>query len=90
MRGFRFYAVSFLLSGFNIFGSSFFTALNNGAVSGGISFSRALVFQCICILVLPALFGVDGIWSAVIAAEGLSLLVTGGCLLAFRGRYHYA
>lgn len=90
VRGFRFYAVSFLLSGFNIFGSSFFTALNNGAVSGGISFLRALVFQCVCILVLPALFGVDGIWSAVIAAEGLSLLVTGGCLLAFRGRYHYA
>lgn len=90
VRGFRFYAVSFLLAGFNIFGSSFFTALNNGAVSGGISFLRALVFQCICILVLPALWGVDGIWSAVIAAEGLSLLVTGACLLAFRGRYHYA
>lgn len=90
VRGFRFYAVSFLLSGFNIFGSSFFTALNNGAISGTISFLRALVFQCLCILALPAVFGVDGIWSAVIAAELMSLLVTGGFLVRGRNRYHYA
>lgn len=90
VRGFRFYAVSFLLSGFNIFGSSFFTALNNGAVSGVISFLRALVFQCLCVLVLPAIFGVDGIWSAVIAAEGMSLIVTLAFLLWGRKRYGYA
>lgn len=90
VRGFRFYGISFLLSGFNIFGSSFFTALNNGAVSGAISFLRTLVFQCICILVLPALFGVDGIWSAVIVAEGMSLVVTGAFLAKYRKRYHYA
>lgn len=90
VRGFRLYAVSFLLSGFNIFGSSFFTALNNGAVSGGISFLRALVFQIICILTLPLLFGVDGIFGAVIAAEAMSLVVTCGFLLAYRKRYHYA
>lgn len=90
VRGFRFYASAFLLSGFNIFGSSFFTALNNGAVSGLLSFLRTFVFQCVCILILPAIWGVDGIWSAVIAAEAMALAVTVVFLLAYRKKYHYA
>ena len=89
VRGFRFYAVSFLLSGFNIFGSSFFTALNNGLISGTISFLRTLLFQCVTILVMPALLGLDGIWSAIIAAELMSLAVTAAFLLANRKKYHY-
>lgn len=89
VRGFRFYAISFLLSGFNIFGSAFFTALNNGAISAAISFLRTLLFQCVSILVLPVIWGIDGIWSAVIAAELLSLVVTVVFLLANRRRYHY-
>ena len=90
VRGFRFYAPAFLLSGVNIFGSAFFTALNNGAVSGLLSFLRTLVFQCICIVALPAIWGVDGIWSAVIAAEGMALIVTVTFLLRYRKKYHYA
>lgn len=89
VRGFRFYAVSFLLSGFNIFGSSFFTALNNGAVSAMISFLRTLLFQCVSILWLPAIWGIDGVWSAIIAAELMSLAVTAAFLLANRKKYHY-
>lgn len=89
VRGFRFYAVSFLLSGFNIFGSSFFTALNNGAVSAMISFLRTLLFQCVSILLLPAIWGIDGVWSAIIAAELMSLAVTAAFLLANRKKYHY-
>ena len=90
VRGFRFYAVSFLLAGFNIFGSSFFTALNNGAVSAAISFLRTLLFECVTILVMPALLGVDGIWSAVIVAEAMALAVTAAFLLANRKKYQYA
>ena len=85
----RIYSVSFLLCGFNIFGSSFFTALNNGLVSAAISFVRTFLFQIACILILPKLFGLDGIWSAVVVAESLSLLVVVFFLRKEKARYGY-
>ena len=89
IHGFRIYAFVYLLNGFNIFGSSFFTALNNGMVSATISFLRTLVFEVICILLLPFYFGIDGIWSAVLVAEALALCVTSFFLITKRSRYHY-
>lgn len=89
IHGFRIYAFVYLLNGFNIFGSSFFTALNNGMVSATISFLRTLVFEVICILLLPVFFGIDGIWSAVLVAEALALCVTSFFLITKRSRYHY-
>ena len=89
IHGFRIYAFVYLLDGFNIFGSSFFTALNNGMVSATISFLRTLVFEVICILLLPVYFGIDGIWSAVLVAEALALCVTSFFLITKRSRYHY-
>ena len=74
----KLYSISFILSGFNIFGSAFFTALNNGAVSAAISFLRTLLFQIVSILTLPLLIGVDGIWLAVVAAEAMALVLYGG------------
>ena len=90
LRGFRLYSVSFLITGINIFGSSFFTALNNGVVSAAISFLRTLVFQVIVVLVLPAIFGLDGIWFAITAAELLALAVTILFFVLKRKEYHYA
>lgn len=89
IHGFRIYAFVYLLNGFSIFGSSFFTALNNGMVSATISFLRTLVFEVICILLLPVFFGIDGIWSAVLVAEALALCVTSFFLITKRSRYHY-
>ena len=89
IHGFRIYAFVYLLNGFNLFGSSFFTALNTGMVSATISFLRTLVFEVICILLLPVFFGIDGIWSAVLVAEALALCVTNFFLITKRSRYHY-
>ena len=89
-RGFRVYTLSFLLCGFNIFGSSFFTALNNGLISALISFLRTLVFQIGAVLVLPIFFRLDGIWWSVVAAELGSLTLTVFFLVKYRRRYHYA
>lgn len=89
VRGLRFYAVSFLLSGFNIFGSSFFTALNNGMVSAAISFLRTVVFEVAAVLILPFFFGLDGIWCAITVAELASILITIGVFSALRKRYQY-
>lgn len=88
-RGFEFYAVSFFLCGFNIFGSSFFTALSNGPVSAVISFLRTVVFQVAAVLVLPVFFGIDGVWASISVAELLALAVTGFFLVKLSSRYHY-
>ncbi|MCI9165541.1 MAG: MATE family efflux transporter [Oscillospiraceae bacterium] len=89
VRGFRLYALSYLLCGFSIFGSAFFTALNNGLASAAISFLRTLVFQCASVLLLPLLLGVDGIWLAISVAEALALAVTAALLAANRRVYKY-
>ena len=88
-RGFRLYCPSFLLAGFSIFGSSFFTALGNGGVSAAISFLRSLVFQVAAVLTLPVLLGIDGIWLAVVTAELASLAVSAAFLIGLRKKYHY-
>ena len=89
VRGFRVYVLSFLLCGFNIFGSSFFTALNNGLISALISFLRTLAFQIGAVLLLPLVFGLDGIWWSVVAAELGSVLLTFAFVFKYRKRYHY-
>ena len=89
VRGFLIYALSFLLCGFNIFGSSLFTALNNGLVSAAISFIRTLVCQIAAVLLLPLAFGLDGIWFAIVAAELTALALTVFCFLKFKDKYHY-
>lgn len=88
-HAFRLFAFSFLLAGFNIFTSSFFTALNNGAISAAISFMRTLIFQTASVLILPILFGVDGIWWAITAAEIFACVLSAGFLIAKREKYHY-
>ena len=89
VRGFQIYAFSFLLCGINIFGSAFFTALNNGLLSAVISFLRTLLFQSGCVLILPVFLGVDGIWLAITAAELAALVVTVSLLVANRKKYRY-
>jgi putative MATE family efflux protein len=88
-RGFMIYSLSFLLCGFNIFGSSMFTALNNGLVSAVISFLRTLVCQTCAVMILPLFFGLDGIWCSIVVAELAALLLTVGCFVKYRSRYHY-
>ena len=88
-HAFRLFAWSFLLAGFNIYTSGFFTALNNGGVSAAISFLRTLVFQYASVLILPIFFDVDGIWWAITVAEVFAFLISVLFLLAKRGKYHY-
>lgn len=88
-HGFRIYALSFLICGFNIYGSAFFTALNNGLVSALISFLRTLVFQLAVVLILPIFLGINGIWLAIVVVEALALVVTTQFLIRKRKVYHY-
>lgn len=83
------FSISYLFSGFNMFASSFFTALNNGFISALISFLRTLVFQIGAILILPRFFGIEGIWLAVVAAEMLTLVIVIGLYARYKNRYQY-
>ena len=69
IHAFRIYAFSFLLSGFTIFASSFFTALNDGITSAIISFLHLMIFETSAVLILPQIFGINGIWFAVTVSE---------------------
>lgn len=89
-HGLRLFSLTFIFTGVNIFSSGFFTSLNNGVVSGVLSFLRALVFQVLCLLVMPLIFSVDGIWSAAAVAEGLSLIAAIIFFVCYRKKYHYA
>ncbi len=89
VRAFSIFSFCFLFSGFAIFGSSFFTALNDGLVSAAISFLRTLVFQVAAVLLFPLVWGVDGIWLSIVAAEVLAVAVTAAFLWGLRKRYRY-
>lgn len=88
-HAFAIFSFSFLFSGFSIFGSSFFTALNDGLTSALISFLRTLVFQVAAVLLLPLIWGLDGIWLSIVGAEATALIVTTLFLIQKRRRYGY-
>ena len=89
VSGLKIFSLSFIFSGFSIFGSSFFTALSNGPISAFISFMRTLVYQMLGVLLLPLVFGLDGIWYSMLIAEVLAISTTIICILAFNKRYGY-
>ena len=89
-HAFSIFSMSFLFSGFAIFGSSFFTALNDGLTSALISFLRTLVFQCAAVIIFPILWGLDGIWWSIVAAEVMAVAVTLAFLIGKRKKYGYA
>ncbi len=89
VHAFRVFSFSFILAGINIFASSFFTALNNGAVSAAISFLRTLVFQSASVIVLPMIWGLDGIWLSITVAEVFALIISVTFLVTKRKKYNY-
>lgn len=95
VRGFQIFSFGFLFAGWTIYASSFFTALNNGLISAIISFARTLVCEVIAVLALPTLFQalggnpLDGIWSSIVIAEVVALIVSVIMLLTHRKRYNY-
>lgn len=89
IRGFRITSISFFFAAFPIFGSSFFTALNDGKSSALISFLRQLVFQVGSVLLLPLAFGLDGVWWSNVFAEFAATLLTAWFLIAKRKQFQY-
>ena len=89
LHGMQLFLLAFLVNGFNVFGSAFFTALNNGLVSAIISFLRTLLFQVAAVFLLPLVLGLDGIWLAISVAEVLTLIITITFFITQKKRYNY-
>lgn len=88
-NGFKLFSLFYIIFGFNIWGSAFFTALNNGFVSAMISFMRTLVFQAVSVILLPIIFELNGVWLSATVAEVLALGVTTIFFITKRKEYHY-
>ena len=89
LHAFKIFSFVFLFAGFAIFGSGFFTALNNGLISALIAFLRSLVFEAGFVLLLPLVFGMDGIWISTAAAELVAATLALSLMAVFRKKYHY-
>ena len=89
VHGFRIFACSFVFMGFAIFGSGFFTALNDGLTSALISFLRSLVFQIGAVLILPAFMDIDGVWISVVVADLMAVILSFIFMAVKRKKYHY-
>lgn len=89
VSGFQIFALSFIFMGFAIYGSSFFTALNDGLTSAAISFLRTLVFQVAAVLLLPTIWDIDGIWMSIVVAEFMAVVLAAAFLATKRRKYHY-
>lgn len=89
VHAFNIFSFSFLMSGFAIFGSSFFTALNDGLTSALISFFRTLIFQSAAVIIFPLIWGLDGIWMSVVMAEVMAVVVTAAFLIIKWKKYNY-
>lgn len=88
-NAFRIFSFSFLLSGMSIYGSSFFTSLNNGLISALISFLRTVVFQASAVMILPIFLKLNGIWLSIVVAELMSFIITFTFLIMKRKKYQY-
>ena len=89
VRGFQIFSFTFVFSGFAIYGSSFFTALNDGLTSAILAFLRTVVFQITLILTLPLIWMLDGVWLASLFAEVLAFVSTAIFILVYRKKYGY-
>lgn len=89
VSGFRIFALSFIFMGFAIFSSGFFTALNDGITSAVISFLRTLLFQSAAVILLPILWGINGIWISIVVAEVMAVVFSTLFLIVKRKKYHY-
>ena len=88
-KAFIYFSFSFLFAGIPMFASAFFTALNNGFISATVSLLRTVVFQIAFVLILPLIFGVDGIWISLACAELCALTVAAILLAVYKRKYHY-
>lgn len=87
--GNRICSLALLFIGFNIFASGMFTALNNGIISAVLAFSRSFVFMIVCLLFLPILFGITGIWLANPFAELMAIILAAIMFYKYRKKYQY-
>jgi len=89
VSGFRIFALSFVFMGFAIFASGFFTALNDGVTSAVISFLRTFVFQCATVVLLPLVWGIDGVWISIVVAEVIAVIISTIFIVVKKKKYHY-
>lgn len=88
-NGLIIFSISYIFNGYTIFASSFFTALNNGKISAFLSFLKNLLLQVACLIILPKLIGINGVWLAVPISEGIAFVISLIYIIKYRKVYGY-
>ena len=91
VRGLRIITFGFVFMGFNFFATAWFTAYNDGMVSGIMSLLRTMVFSLTLLLTLPRIWepALDGAWFALPIAEVLAIFMTVFLLIKMGRKYFY-
>ena len=84
VAGNRICSLALIFIGFNVFASGMFTALSNGLISAVLAFSRSFVFMVIAMLILPAVWGVTGVWLATPVAEFAAICLSVLMIVKYR------
>lgn len=83
VQGAALYSFCFLMNGFNILQSGYYTSMGDALASVIISASRGIVFISTGIFLLPQFLGINGVWLTPPFAELMTVLV---CLIIGRVR----
>ncbi len=75
--GMLLFMTSFFFCGINAITSFYFTAIGNAFASALISLSRGFVVLLACIFILPAYFGMTGVWLAAPVTEAVTIILSG-------------
>ncbi|MDE7477341.1 MAG: MATE family efflux transporter [Lachnospiraceae bacterium] len=74
--GMMIFMISFFFSGMNAITSFYFTSIGKALESAIISLARGLVVLLACIFVLPAFFGMTGVWLAAPVTEIITICIS--------------
>ena len=74
--GFKFCSITFLIMGYDVTNSMYFTSCGDALSSAIISALRGIVLLLTFLILFPAVWGMTGVWMAAPAAESLTAVVS--------------
>lgn len=74
--GFRFFSVTFLIMGYDVINSMYFTGCGDAKSSALISSLRGIVLLLIFTFIFPALWGMNGVWLVTPTTEVLTAIIS--------------
>jgi Na+-driven multidrug efflux pump len=88
IRGIRIVMMMFPIVGYQMVITNFFQSIGKAKISIFLSLSRQLLFLLPMLIILPPIFGVDGVWASMPISDAISSVVTGGVMIAYMKKFN--